>query len=147
MAKSTTPEALAELQALLRDTAKTAPPRTASVYETVKSLLPDIKELKAKRFTDQQIRDLFVGKGLDISLGTFRQYLQRANREAGVVPTRKPPTKRAKRETTSETAQPEKDANADANAKPKPSEMAHAPRAKTGTGAKATGHRLNDADL
>lgn len=158
MAKQTNPEALAELQNLLRDTAKSAPQRTASIYETVKGLLPDIRELKAKRFTDAEIRDMFAEKGFEISLGTFRQYLQRANREEGVAPTRTTPKPRARIKQASEVTETKPDANAgakandtkaapDANATPKPSELAVAPRAKTGAGAKATGHRLNDADL
>lgn len=147
MAKPTTPEALQELKSLLRQSAERAPERAASLYETVKSLMPDIQELKAKRFTDSEIRDMFAAKGFEISLGTFRQYLQRANREAGLNPVRtsSKPHARSKKTSGGENARTE--ANADANAKPKPSEMAVAPRAKAGTGAKATGHRLNDTEL
>lgn len=158
MAKQGNPEALTELQTLLRDTAKTAPMRTASIYETVKGLLPDIRELKAKRFTDAEIRDMFAAKGFEISLGTFRQYLQRANREAGVTSMRAAPKQRAKGKQTQDTAEAKRESSAgakanettakpDANEKPKPSEMAVAPRPKTGAGAKATGHRLNDSEL
>lgn len=158
MAKQGNPEALTELQTLLRDTAKTAPMRTASIYETVKGLLPDIRELKAKRFTDAEIRDMFAAKGFEISLGTFRQYLQRANREAGVTSLRATPKPRAKGKQADDATGANVESNAgakaneakakpDANEKPKPSDMAVSPRPKTGAGAKATGHRLNDSEL
>lgn len=149
-----------ELQALLRDTAKAAPPRGGTAYDTIRELLPDIRELKAKRYTDSEILDLFEKKGIKMALGTFRQYVQRAVRETGGEPMRnasarpKARNKKTPEATKSETAanagakaNANDTANAEASAKPKPSDVAVAPRAKTGAGAKATGHRLSDDDL
>jgi hypothetical protein len=147
MAKTTDPAALAELKSLLQETAKSAPPRSATAYDTVKGLYPDIRELKAKRFTDREIVDMLASKGFDISLGTFRQYVQRATRELGDEPqrTKRKQTRIKKAETESTKLTTE--ADGDANAKPKPSELAISSRPKAGAGAKATGHRLSDDDL
>lgn len=147
MAKTTDPAALAELKSLLQETAKSAPPRSATAYDTVKGLYPDIRELKAKRFTDQEIVDMLASKGFDISLGTFRQYIQRATRELGEPVTRTRRKQDRIKKPDTESGSTKREANADANAEPKPSELAVSPRAKTGAGAKATGHRLNDEDL
>lgn len=147
MARSTPSTSLAELKALLQAAAKTAPLRSTSAYDTVRGLYPDIQELKAKRFTDKEIVEMLATKGFEISLGTFRQYLQRLARE----PRTETPNTPGKR---SRTAKPKLEHHAsnpsakdDANAQAKPSDLAISSGAKAGTGAKATGHRLSDNDL
>lgn len=147
MARPTPPTALAELKALLQQAAKTAPLRSTSAYDTVKGLYPDIQELKAKRFTDKEIVELMATKGFVISLGTFRQYLQRLARE---LRTETPKAQRKQSRTIkpqSEHNCSEQHASVDANAQPKPSDIAISSGAKAGMGAKATGHRLSDNDL
>lgn len=147
MARTTPPTLLSELRALLQETAKTAPLRSATAYDTVKGLFPDIQELKAKRFTDKEIVEMLASKGFEISLGTFRQYLQRVTRELRTeIPS---PQKKRGRATKAEGEHSgsERDVGAQANAQPKPSELAISSGAKAGLGAKATGHRLSDNDL
>lgn len=136
MAKDAKANRLGELKASLQEAAKAPAPRPPSVFETVKALLPEIDALKAKRWTDAQIRDRLSANGCEMALGTFRQYYQRASREVGGT------SKRAKNNISGE-----RKAKENANATPKPSELATAPRATTGEGKKNLGHKLGDDDV
>lgn len=147
MARSTPSAMLTELKAVLQEAAKTAPLRSASAYDTVKGLYLDIQELKAKRYTDKEIIEMLASKGFEISLGTFRQYLQRIARE-GPAETPSPRKKRGRTvKPEAEHRQSSQPTSGEANAGLKPSDLAISSGAKTGSGAKATGHRLSDNDL
>jgi hypothetical protein len=147
MARSTPSTTLAELKALLQEAAKTPPLRSTSAYDTVRGLYPDIQELKAKRFTDKEIVDMLATKGFEISLGTFRQYLQRLAREPRAETPRTPRKHTRTIKPRTEKSRSNQDANVDTTSHPKPSDLAISSGAKAGTGAKATGHRLSDNDL
>lgn len=127
---------MAKLEAALDQAAKAEPPRPPTGYETVVTLLPRIQALKSKRYTDAEILDLLKENGVEMSLGTFRQYYQRATRDTGATPTR-----------TRKQPAGERKAKENANATPKPSELASAPRATTGEGKKNLGHKLGDDDV
>jgi hypothetical protein len=69
---------LQDVRKFLRRTAAGAPPRRASVFETVSALLPELLALKKQRYTDEELCGLLGEKGIKLSLGTFRQYYRRA---------------------------------------------------------------------
>ena len=73
---------LSDIKSFLKQRAAKPPERPASAFEAIKSLLPEIVALKRKRYTDREIRDLLAEKGLNVSLGTFQQYINRAKRLA-----------------------------------------------------------------
>jgi hypothetical protein len=75
-------EALKELRTFLQRKASEAAPRPASLFNAVVELLPEILALRRRRYTDLEIRDLLKAKGVEMSLGTFRQYVQRAIRQS-----------------------------------------------------------------
>ena len=53
-----------------------------SAYEAVKAVHPEITKLKAKGKTDAEVRELLERMGIKLSLGTFRQYVRNAVKEA-----------------------------------------------------------------
>jgi hypothetical protein len=80
MKDANVPGDLDSMRSFLREQAARAPARAGSRYEMVELLLPEILVLKGKRYTDAEIRDLLCARGMDMSVGTFRRYVQRAQR-------------------------------------------------------------------
>jgi hypothetical protein len=133
MKNGKTDSAVDKLRAALREMASEQPQRQKSMFENVKEVLPEIRDLKSKRFTDNEILTRLGANGIEMSLGTFRQYVNRAAREATGSSTQ-----------TRQKRKVEPKASADLTEKPKPSEIAKKP-ALTATESKAAfGHKLDD---
>lgn len=77
-----------KLRAALREMASEQPLRSQSMFQKIKEILPEIRNLKNKRFTDVEILQRLSANGIEMSLGTFRQYVNRATREESGTPTR-----------------------------------------------------------
>ena len=82
MAEVGEPDPHDELRAFLREQVALTPNRTPSGYDAIRAVLPEIRALKAKRWTDAEIRELLARMGVRLSLATLRQYTQKAAREA-----------------------------------------------------------------
>jgi hypothetical protein len=137
MAKDST----AELRSLLRSAARKPPARGETLYSKVRSLYPEILELKKNGYTDSEIHELFLSKGEKASLGTLRQYFQRAAKEWA----------NEGRTDVSQgaTALPPKthtNAKPNANGALKPSQTIMQSSVKSSDGRRGLGHRLNDDD-
>ena len=134
-------DAISELRALLRAAALKPPARGVSLYAKVRSLYPEILRLKKNDYTDSEIHEMFLSKGENISLGTFRQYIQRAAKEAanGSGTEGKP---------AATPASPSSDINLKVNDKvvPKPSEAVGQSSIKSTEGRKVLSHKLGDDD-
>lgn len=78
------------IRSFLREEAEQGPTGKLSTYEQVAALLPEIEALLNRRRTKVEVRDLLATKGLEMSLGTFDQYLRRARKEAGGEAENKP---------------------------------------------------------
>lgn len=76
-----------KLRAALREMASEQPLRSQSGFARIKEILPEIRDLKSKRFTDSEILQRLRTNGIEMSLGTFRQYVNRAIREHSGIPT------------------------------------------------------------
>lgn len=88
MKSSKTDSTVDKLRAALREMASEQPLRSQSMFQKIKEILPEIRDLKNKRFTDIEILQRLSANGIDMSLGTFRQYVNRAMREQWGAPTR-----------------------------------------------------------
>lgn len=75
-----------KLRAALREMASEQPLRPQSGFARIKEILPEIRDLKSKRFTDSEILQRLRMNGIEMSLGTFRQYINRAIREHSGIP-------------------------------------------------------------
>lgn len=75
-----------KLKAALMELAKREPQRPQSMFEAIKEQLPLIRDLKARRFTDKEILGELEAHGIEMSLGTFRQYVNRAAKAGGGTP-------------------------------------------------------------
>lgn len=124
---------LNKLKQALKEMASEEPKRQPSMFEAIKDLLPEIRELKSKRFTDAEILERLNANGIRMSLGTFRQYLNRASRADQEIPLR------MKDERKSESGLKRK-----VTRKPKPSETATKPSGTLSESKMALGHKLND---
>jgi hypothetical protein len=70
---------LEKVRKILRQKAAATPPRRQpTAFETISALLPDIVDLKKKRYSDEEICRYVGEAGIVMSLGTFRQYVSRA---------------------------------------------------------------------
>jgi hypothetical protein len=124
---------LSKLKQALKEMASEEPKRQPSMFEAIKDLLPEIRELKSRRFTDAEILERLNANGIRMSLGTFRQYLNRANRADDKNPLR------TKSERKSESG-----LKRDVTRRPNPSETAAKPSGTQTETKMALGHKLND---
>lgn len=88
MKSSRTDSPVDKLRAALREMASEQPLRSQSIFQKIKEILPEIRDLKNKRFTDVEILQRLSANGIGMSLGTFRQYVNRAMREQSGTPTK-----------------------------------------------------------
>ncbi|MBK3402339.1 hypothetical protein H0176_15385 [Methylorubrum populi] len=145
MGEAVEPDPFSELRAFLREQIELAPSRKPSAFEAVKAVLPEIKELKAKRRTDAEIGEFLARMGVKLSVGTLRQYIQNATRElAGRKPVRRRRKARAKSLARTSRApaehRPGPQPRATAERDPVPT-RGHAPASS------ALGHRMSNKDL
>jgi hypothetical protein len=155
MGEAVEPDPYSELRGFLREQIKLAPSRKPSAYEAVKAVLPEIKELKAKRKTDAEVRELLERMDIKLSLGTFRQYVRNALKEAKGEPLKRtrgkakakpkvnaPPARSAGSSDTAEDGRRSGPAPGRKTADPRV-----APRDGALMGKEATSHRLSDDNL
>ncbi|WP_238228934.1 hypothetical protein [Methylorubrum aminovorans] len=155
MGEAVEPDPYSELRGFLREQIELAPSRKPSAYEAVKAVLPEIKKLKAKGKTDAEVRELLERMGIKLSLGTFRQYVRNAVKEAkgeSVKRTRgkakakpkgnAPPTRSVGSSDTVEHGRRPGPAAGQTTAEPRV-----APRDGALMGKEATSHRLSDDNL
>lgn len=155
MGEAVEPDLYSELRGFLREQIELAPSRKPSAYQSVKAVLPEIKKLKAKGKTDDEVRELFGRKSIKLSLGTFRQYVRNALKEAKGEPVTRtsgkakakpkvnaPPTRSAGPSDTVEYGRRPGPAPGRKAAEPRV-----APRDSALMGKEATSHRLSDDNL
>src|SRR5690606_27144625 len=110
----------------------------------VRELYPEIIAARTdKHYTDSELVTMLSANGIEITLGTFRQYMQRIAREQSGTPA-KPRVKTAERQANTNA---NKGANVKSNATPKPSEVAAKPAASGSTNGSKLGHKLGDDDV
>lgn len=145
MSEVVEPDPYGELRGFLREQINLAPSRKPTVYEAVKAVLPEIQELKARGKTDAEIRELLERMGVKLSLGTFRQYVRNAVKEAKGEPVKRTRGK-AKAKSPAKTSQ------APAKERPGPQPRSTAARDQVPTQGRAPaspalGHRMSNKDL
>ncbi|ANY84559.1 hypothetical protein BB934_40955 (plasmid) [Microvirga ossetica] len=138
MAKDST----AELRSLLRSAARKPPARGESLYSKVRSLYPEILELKKNGYTDSEIHQMFLSKGEKVSLGTLRQYIQRASKEAA-----NEFRTEGKRTATMVSRTADMNGNVGGNGMLRPSEALGQSPIKSMEGRKVLSHKLGDDDV
>lgn len=121
------------LKQALKEMASEEPKRQPSMFEAIKDLLPEIRELKSRRFTDAEILERLNANGARMSLGTFRQYLNRANRADGGTSLRMKRDKKSVPELKRDVAR-----------KLKPSETVMKPSGALPGSKVSLGHKLDD---
>jgi len=155
MGEAVEPDPHSELRSFLREQIELAPSRRPPAYEAVKAVLPEIKKLKAKGKTDDDVRELFERKGTKLSLGTFRQYVRNAVKEAKGEPVTR--TRRKNEAKPKDKRTPARSAGSSDTAahgrRPGPAtkrttaDPRVAPRDGALMGKDATSHRLSDDNL
>jgi hypothetical protein len=137
------------LRAFLRAAAKRAPARGVSLYARVKAAYPEILALRKARFTDKEIHALFLEKGVKISLGTLRQYIQQIASELREEAAPGDNARSGASADPRQTPASRKPGSGQPSASPR-SVQGHparqlSPLASAGTG--VTGHLLSDSDV
>ena len=138
-----------DLRAFLRAAAKRPPARGVSLYTRVKAAYPEILALRKARYTDKEIHALFLEKGVKISLGTLRQYIQQIaselREEVTHDDTARPGASTDPRRTTANRRLDAGQPSASPRSAQGPTTRQLSSHASSGTS--VTGHLLSDSDV